>query len=174
MKLEEWKTIDGFENYMISDEGRIKSLYYNKNKNKEKILLLRYNNCGYLRTTLCNNGLIKQLFIHHLVAKYFIPNPLNKQQINHKNGIKTDNRAINLEWCTPSENRLHAFKIGIQKTRYGEDASHHKLTSSDVIYIRKTYSNNRTKTYDEIASLYGISNSMVSNILNNKRWKHLI
>ncbi len=60
----------------------------------------------------CING--KPVFVHRLVGKYFVPNPQNKATINHKRGIKTDNRASELEWATYSENNLHALAFGLK------------------------------------------------------------
>ena len=62
---------------------------------------------GYLRVALCENGKQKRVFVHRLVAMKYIPNPHNLPQVNHKNGVKTDNRVENLEWCTASENQQH-------------------------------------------------------------------
>ena len=68
---------------------------------------------GYLQFT--DKG--KTQFVHRAVAKLCIPNPDNKPVVNHKNGIRTDNRISNLEWVTQSENVKHAFKMGFQKTK---------------------------------------------------------
>lgn len=99
--------------YIISSCRRIFSLYYNGSRNiKLRQLKTNINKYGYERITLNFNGKERHYLIHVLVAKSFILNddPINKTQVNHKNGIKTHNFVNNLEWCTHKENMVHAEK----------------------------------------------------------------
>ncbi len=112
--MEIWKDIEDYEGiYQISNLGKLKSF----KGSKEMILNPGIKSTGYVATTLCKQS-TKYVRIHRLVANAFIPNPENKPCINHKNGIKHDNRAENLEWCTYSENMLHAYKTGLKKHHY--------------------------------------------------------
>jgi len=117
--------IIGYEGlYTINTNGEIFSLDYWTTKQKKKRAAPNDLH-GYPRIGLSNNAKRKYFIVHRLVAIHFIPNPENKKCVNHKNGIKTDNRVENLEWCTHSENEKHSFDIlgkkGSVKTRFGQD-----------------------------------------------------
>jgi hypothetical protein len=108
--MEIFKDIEGYEGlYQVSNLGNVKS--YHKYK-EGKILSPGLKTEGYKYVHL-HSG--KNFYIHRLVAQAFLPNPLNKPQVNHINGIKADNRLDNIEWATSSENRIHAYKTGLQK-----------------------------------------------------------
>jgi len=120
---EQWKDIIEFDGqYQISNFGRIKGKerYVNSNYSQsglrriqESIKCLQNNGHGYLQIYVSLNRKRKVLYIHRLVGKYFIPNPQNKPEINHINGIKCDNRVFMLEWSTKKENISHAHKTGL-------------------------------------------------------------
>ena len=81
---------------------------------------LRSNRDGYIEVSLSLNGKIQSKKVHRLIALTLIPNPENKPHINHKNGLKTDNRMENLEWCNRHENMQHAWKTGLKKALPGK------------------------------------------------------
>lgn len=104
MEDEIWKDIPGYEGrYRVSSIGRVMSLDY-KHTCGSKIMVQTIGTDGYPQLLLYKNGKPKCWQIHRLVAVAFVPNPNNKRCIDHINGIKTDNRAINLRWCTYKEN----------------------------------------------------------------------
>ena len=137
--METWKNIrlENFEHiYAISNLGVLKSLEKTRQFGRatktypEKIMKPKVDKDGYLRVKLSNKGKQKMISIHRLVALTFLPNPNNYPVVNHKNGIKTDNRVENLEWCTVQYNTKHAFDCLGRKGNNGG-------TNKPVVFLDK-------------------------------------
>lgn len=106
------KTIDGFESYYVTDSGDVYAKNYRKSGRIRKLMQYKNDN-GYAYVVLSKNGKAFCKKIHRLVAIAFIKNPLNKKEVNHKDGNRTNNSALNLEWVTGSENIKHSYeKLG--------------------------------------------------------------
>jgi hypothetical protein len=112
------KPIENYDGYFISDEGKVYCNLGKGNRRNGKTVELyeiapRYTKTGYARVYLRNNetGKRKDLYIHRLVAEYFLQAVPNKKYVNHKNCIRLDNRVSNLEWCTVKENTAQTEKL---------------------------------------------------------------
>lgn len=138
---EAWKDIQGYEGkYQVSNLGRIKSLDryvpFGQNasrlrKLEGKVLKLQPHQQGYSVVSLSKDSKISQYLVHRLVAEAFIPNPENKEMVNHKDGNKQNNNVTNLEWATRQENEDHAFRTGLKKFN---DAVHmHKMNEAAAL-----------------------------------------
>jgi len=167
--------IDGYnDKYYACSDGRILS-YNNREKDKRNngsFLKPWISKGGYLYIRLWGkNGCSKNLSIHSLVAKTFIPNPGNKPQINHKDGNKMNNNVSNLEWCTEAENAQHSFNMGLNRNPvlYGESNGNSKLNKWQVQRIRllKEVSN---ISYSKTAKIFNVSSRLISLIVNKKNW----
>ena len=109
--METWKPVVGYDGlYEVSDQGRVKSLWHGK----ERILKPHNSGSGYLKVTLCKDGHTKQLLLHRLVAEAFIQNPNNLATINHKDEVKTNNVASNLEWMSRADNKRYSANKLVQ------------------------------------------------------------
>ena len=173
--MEVWKDIKEFEGYyQVSNYGNVKRiknivLYSNGNvcTHKTKILSPEISK-GYKRVTLSKNNNQKRFLVHRLVAIHFIFNPDNLKCVNHKNGIKTDNKLQNLEWCDYFYNELHSYNVlnKINPIR--------KLKETDINDIRKNCKKgvrpfNKNKGNVKLyAEKYNVDKSTILNVLNNK------
>ena len=148
------RTIKGYTDYFITHEG----IVWSKKRNK---IISPYNNGkGYLQIYLWKNKKRKRFYIRRLVIEHFIPNLLNKFQINHKDGNKQNNNINNLEWCTRSENMQHASKNGLMRK---------KLTEQQVLEIREKYKSGNY-THRQLSKMYNVVHSVIGNIINKKLW----
>ena len=112
------------------------------------------------------------VLIHRLVALMFIPNPDNKPEVNHKDGIKKNNYVWNLEWMTSRENIRHAYEHNLRKIRRGEEIGDNKFTEKMVHKVCKLLVKNKL-TIKQISEKTGVSYNMVRHIKNHKSWKHI-
>lgn len=171
-----WKDVVNHEGlYVVSNLGRVKGLdrmehrkTYSRRR-KGQLMHQHIDSWGYLRTTLCKNGKTWSHHVHKLVAMAFHENPNNYLQVNHKNGIKTDARAENLEWCDQYFNMQHAVRTGLRKT--GEENWKAKLSLEQVKKIRKLC-NPKLLTYIKIAEMFNVHPSTIRSIANGRNWKH--
>ena len=160
--MEEWKVIDGYDDYYVSNLGRIKSL---KGKNP-RILKQNFNAHGYLQVSLSKNNIRKTYRVNRLVANAFISNPNNLPQVNHINCDKTDNRVENLEWCSISHNTKHAFDNDLCVK--GEKHHKSKLKIEDVIFIKNSNLSQR-----KLALMFGVTKTAIFNIKKGLSWSYV-
>lgn len=171
---EEWRAIPDFEGYQVSSFGKVKGIDRLR-KGKVGLRLTRgqelkqvLNKKGYPEVRLRKNGCHTRL-VHKLVASAFMIKPEGCTQINHLNGIKTDNRLTNLKWVSQSENQLHAYKLGLQPSRAGEGNGRAILTDEKVTAIKELY--NSGESAREVSEIMNISIHTVRQIISGRTWK---
>jgi hypothetical protein len=159
--IEVWKKVKGYEDYLISNFGNVKSIKFGK----EKLLKDRPKK-GYKQIVLYSEDKIPKYFlIHRLVALHFIENKNNHKIINHKDCNKSNNYFYNLEWCSNKENTNHALKNNLIPK--GENHKLFKIKDIEIKEIRFLYKN---KIYNqcELAKIYNTAQNYISKIVNNK------
>jgi len=154
---EEWRDVVGEKShYQVSNKGRIKKIY--KENPWIELLLKQVTVAGYSACTLTPPKRLAK--IHRLIGIAFIPNPENKPAINHINGIKTDNRVENLEWCTNSENTRHRFDVLKQVS--GNTGNRGILNPLSKKIVQMDLNGNKIKIWDSCADAF-------SHFTNRKR-----
>jgi hypothetical protein len=165
MEKEIWKPIVGYETlYEISNMGRVKSHVGRSNSKPIYILKPIVQSNGYCVVGLNKKGVSKIKRIHILVAKHFIDNPLNLPEVNHKFGVKTDNRSSVLEWSTRQNNIDHAINTGLTLQR-GENSPNSILSNDQALFIFKSTINRK-----DLCKMFGINKGIISGIKTGKTY----
>ena len=153
-------------NYKITKDGRLFS------SKRNKWLMPNLSIHGYYKYCFRIDNKQKLVSAHRLVAQTYIDNPLNKPYVNHLNGIKTDNRVENLEWCTALENQLHALNVLNKRVHWQRGVAHHnaKLNPEKVDEIRKRYKLGGC-THRSLARDFGVSCLAINHVINFRTWK---
>jgi hypothetical protein len=183
---EEWRPIPGYEGvYEASSHGRIRRLdgvvlVYGLHPRPHKGRILRAAQSRatlYLSVALSLAGKVESIPVHRLVAVAFLgaPQP-GKNNVNHIDGTRTNNRAENLEWTSASENGKHAYRIGLQHVSgaallYGEGSPRSKLTDADVRNIREFAA---TMSKAELARMFRVKQPTIDNVLRGFTWRHVV
>lgn len=175
-----WKDIPNYEGlYQASNMGNIRSLdkivpKWNKpykRKIKGRVLKKHKANGGYNVVALHKNKNQKTYKVSRLIGITWKDNPDNKPEINHKNSIRTDDRAENIEWCTRSENVKHSYDKG-NANQKGEKNAYSKLTKKKVLSIRDKYDSGKYSQI-ELSDMFNISKTTIHNVVKRKTWNHL-
>lgn len=164
--MEVWKDVKGFEGaYMISNLGRVRSIP-RKGTRRNEIRAISYTHDGYAKVRLIYKGKDKTARIHRLVAEAFIPNPENKETVNHIDGNKKNNNVNNLEWADRHEQLKHAYKNKLKKPMKGVLSPNAKLTIEQVEAIRNEYVP-RSREHGTVAlsKKYGVNNSTIGDVV---------
>ena len=181
-----WKNVISYETfYQVSDFGNIRSLDRIVNKlngisymRKGKLCKQSKSNLGYMTIGFTVNNKKVNKYVHRLVAEAFITNMNDYPQVNHIDCDKTNNRMYNLEWCTNSQNHIHASKNGLNKLHLhrvvysGEENGRSLLTKKQVLEIKQRYIPYKYSA-KKLSKEYNVSESCITHILNNKSWKEI-
>lgn len=164
MNEEEWRPVPGYEGrYEISNFGNVRSVRRNR-------LMVLTTIHGYHHVNLSKCGKATMFRVHRLVAEAFLRRDSSRPHVNHKDGVKTNNHAPNLEWCTPGENNQHAISLGLRAV-HGSKNGFAKLNEKQVRVIAHSLKIGLEQTY--LGSVFKVKNTTIHQISKGNTWKRV-
>lgn len=173
--MEEWRPMPGYDGrYDVSNLGRVRSLDRTVTYVDGRVAIMRghvlkcsADRTGYIHIALPDG---KRRLVHRLIAEAFLGPPDHvRQAVNHKNGIKHDNRIENLEWVSPARNAEHARDVGLNR-QHGQNTNLSKYGDQLVSAMRRVHSEYRPP-YKKLGELFGVSGCHASEIIRGKTRK---
>lgn len=168
INIERWVPAKGLEGYFeVSNNGDVRTvpreykygIHGISKRITQHLMKPRKNRGGYMYLNLNADGKRITITVHRITLNSFVENPEGLPYINHKNGIKTDNRVENLEWISPKGNVAHAFSLGLRKRGFTmtKRRSFCKLNDDQVAEIRNSVEINRI-----LAARFNVSMTTIS------------
>jgi hypothetical protein len=167
----QYKQIEGYPDYLIGNDGSVIS--NSKHGNSNRRVLTPRNNKGYVSVALFNEKGRTDVSIHRLVGRYFVDGYEDGLTINHKDCNKKNNHYTNLEWVTHAENIKHRDENNLRIAPKGIECTNSKLNDDDVRRIRELHSTGKY-THKQIAKMYLMDRSSISDVINRASWKHIV
>ena len=179
---EEWRPVNGYEGvYEVSDLGNVRRLY----REYDDANGVRRSRPGWDLKPWRQRGRRKvelrrperprrQVYVYRLVARAFVPNPEGKREVNHVNGVCDDDRAENLEWTTPAENKAHAVRLGLMRGPglRGEAHPNAKLTADKVRQMRALAATDPAAAV-ALGESFGVTRQSARSAIDGRTWKHV-
>ena len=183
IKMSDWIDVPGIPYFQVTSNGRVKAKSFvnetavnrwgnvcARHYKEREITPILINPPGYLKVSALRQKNRPKYYVHRLVALAFVDGYKDGYHVNHINGIKTDNRASNLEWVTSAQNIKLAWESGLCNS-FGENNKNSKLTSKQVIAIRKCKDQNISDIL--LAELTNVTAACIAKIKNNKTWSEI-
>lgn len=169
-----WVVVDGAPSLIVSESGEVVRLASSRrvrardgsffwSELPEKRLQARRTGAGYMAVQTKDRGKRKTLYIHRLLAQAFLPQPFGCNEVNHKDGDKTNNSLENLEWTTHSENLRHACASGLYRGR--------PIAAAEVVEIKRRLKGGETAA--ALARQYGVGRQTIDGIKSGRSWAWL-